>query len=412
MGSWQREPFFMRIFFIPSWYPSPNSPLTGIFFQDQAQAIAQLYPAHTVGISTWGQNDERLLLWAKKPLQVFQKLWQKPKPQIWQHQPNLIEFFEPTYTWTKKIWQGNLPQILKANESNLLRFADMAGKVDVIHAHVGFPAGYIAYRLSQKYNIPYLITEQMSPFPFPYFLRAGKLMPTLDLAYQNAHANLAISQSLLADMKAHHVPRLVYVPNLIDEDFFVFSPTTDSPKKTPSCVNFFFLGRMVAQKGVPVLLEAIGLLVKKYPHMHVRLGGEGEEKLAYQSYAEELGIASHLTWLGELSRQDALREFQACDTFVLPSLHETMGVVLAEALACGKPLISTYCGGAESVVMPENGLLAKVNNAQDLAEKMAQMIENHASYLPEVCRQDALNRFSKKVITAKLLEIYQNATRI
>jgi glycosyltransferase involved in cell wall biosynthesis len=392
----------MRIFFIPSWYPSPNSPLTGIFFQDQAQAITARYPAHSIGISTWGQNDERLLLWAKKPLQSLQKITQKPTPKVWQDAPNLFTFFQPTFTWTRKIKRGNLQEIIRANEKNLLQFQEWVGKVDVIHAHVGFPAGYIARALSQKYNLQYVITEQMSPFPFPYFLRTGKLIPELALAYQDAKQNIAISHSLLQDMSNHNVPRLAYVPNLIDEDFFQVIPKEPAEK-----IHFFFLGRMVEQKGVPVLLEAIQILTKQYPNVHFTLGGEGEQKNAYQQLAYQRGIDKYLTWLGELGRQEARSAFQACDIFVLPSIHETMGVVLAEALACGKPLVSTYCGGAESVVTPQNGVLAEVGKADDLSQKMAYMIQNLASFPAHLCRQDAVDRFSKKVIIDQLLAIYQ-----
>ncbi|TAE07618.1 MAG: glycosyltransferase family 4 protein [Bacteroidetes bacterium] len=393
----------MQIFFIPSWYPSPNSPLTGIFFRDQADAITALYPEHNVGVSTWGQNDERLLLWAKEPLKSWRKIWRKPAPCITEHRENWLEFFSPTHTWTRRVWAGNMRQIIRANEQNLLQFQVRKGKVSVIHAHVGFPAGHIARILSQKYNIPYCTTEQMSPFPFPYFLQAGKLMPALQLAYQHAQTNWAISQSLLADMQAQGVPRLAYLPNLIDETFF----TPQEPRYEH--FTFYFLGRMVEQKGVSVLLKAIAQVVKEFPRVHFRLGGEGEEKLAYQRLATELKIEPHLTWLGEQSRQEARREFQDCHAFVLPSLHETMGVVLAEALACGKPLVSTYCGGAESVVTPENGVLAQVGKAEDLAEKMMYVLQNYTQYKPETLRQDALTRFSRKVVVDKLLAGYEGA---
>jgi glycosyltransferase involved in cell wall biosynthesis len=202
-------------------------------------------------------------------------------------------------------------------------------------------------------------------------------------------------------MEAHNVPRLVYLPNLIDETFF----TPQKPRYER--FTFYFLGRMVEQKGVPVLLKAIAQVVKTFPDVHFRLGGEGEEKLAYQHLANELQIAPYLTWLGEQSRQEALREFQDCHAFVLPSLHETMGVVLAEALACGKPLVSTYCGGAESVVTSENGVLAQVGKPEDLAEKILHIITHYSQYNPETLRQDALNRFSRKVVVDKLLQEYK-----
>ena len=78
---------------------------------------------------------------------------------------------------------------------------------------------------------------------------------------------------------------------------------------------------------------------------------------------ERLGrrLEQRVRLLGALSREQARDELRGCDCFVLPSRHESFGVVLAEATACGRPVISTRCGGPESIVTKENGILVEKN---------------------------------------------------
>ena len=64
----------MNVFFVPSWYPSKNDPLVGHFFKDQAIGLTKTFPDLNIGVSIWGQNDERLLLWASEPFKSMGKV--------------------------------------------------------------------------------------------------------------------------------------------------------------------------------------------------------------------------------------------------------------------------------------------------------------------------------------------------
>ena len=86
------------------------------------------------------------------------------------------------------------------------------------------------------------------------------------------------------------------------------------------------------------------------------------------------------------------------------SQHENNPVVLIEAIACGKPIIATSCGGPEDIVNETNGLLAKINDPEDLSQKMLQMINN---YDPQQIRADFEKRFSSMVITPRIIALYK-----
>ncbi len=96
-----------------------------------------------------------------------------------------------------------------------------------------------------------------------------------------------------------------------------------------------------------------------------------------------------------------------CDAFVLPSLGETFGVVLCEAMACGKPVIATRCGGPEFVVTPETGLLVDAANPMALAEAMDRFISHQVAFDSDVIRGSVVARFGEDTFLKNISAIYE-----
>jgi len=393
----------MNIFFIPSWYPSASHPLPGIFFRDQAFALAKHFPDLKIGISTWGQNDERMLLWARQPFLNLGKVLTKTRYRsgVVSIAPNVQEFHTPTFTWTDKVFSGNLDQIIHANEANLRQFEKDNGKAEIIHAHVGYPAGYIAKKLSEIHGIPYVITEQMSPFPHQQFNDpANKLTRRLKDAYKFSSANIAISESLARSMSDWGVTKLTIIPNLVDDLFFHVPITPTANKK----FTFFSLGRMAYQKGINILLHAFA---KLKCDACLRIGGDGENLIEYQQLAERLGIGEKVHWLGELTREEAAAEFQHCDAFILPSRHESMGLVFAEAMACGRPVIATRCGGPEEFIDETTGFVVEREDIDKLVLAMETMIAKAGLFSALHIRESCREKFSSEIICEKIMDQYR-----
>lgn len=393
----------MNIFVIPSWYPSKDAPLSGVFTKEQVLSILQFSAQHNFGISLWGQRDEATLLWTKDHFRNIKKLFfflffRQTENHLHSH---YSEFYTPALTWTNWLLEGNLKNIIRANGQNLQRFEAKFGKVSLIHAHVAFPGGYIAMELAKKYKIPYIITEHMGPFPLPSFIGRKNILWKIKNSLQNARFVISVSPQAGSDIKNKTGVDPLIIPNLVNENLFSVLPKNN---RYPS-FTFFTLGRIDKQKGIPDLLEAIELMEDK--EALFRIGGDGESKKEYEKLAEELNIADRIQWLGELSRTEAAKEFQQCHAFVLPSIHESMGVVYAEAIACGKPIIATRCGGPESIVNQNNGLLVNINSPQQLAQAMDCLIKNYDRYQPEVIRKDFMERFSSEVVTKKIVSVYE-----
>jgi glycosyltransferase involved in cell wall biosynthesis len=87
-------------------------------------------------------------------------------------------------------------------------------------------------------------------------------------------------------------------------------------------------------------------------------------------------------------------------------LGETFGVVLLEAMLCGKPVIATRCGGPEDLVTPETGVLVDVANSAALANAMNDLLENQNKFNPQEVRKSAIERYGQTTFLHKIAQIY------
>jgi glycosyltransferase involved in cell wall biosynthesis len=390
----------MNIFIIPSWYPSVINPIQGVFFREQAEALADLAPEIQVIVSVWDQYNAMLSV--RKP-------WRWPRCFLWrllQKNNNIClrngvyEIFNPKILWSGRLPFGGIRRMLNVNRRNFSCAKRKFGKIDIIHAHVSYPGGYIASVLAQENDIPYVLTEHMSPFPFSSYLHDGQPLSEITQAFQGAAASIAVSPSLAAEIASFGYAMPEIIPNLVDERFFF-------PKSVASDKIIFLTVCVISeQKGIDQLLAAIALWNPPADRFEFRIVGDGPQRSVYEAKAHELGIDDRVRWLGAVNRSMVSTLFRDCHIFVLPSRHESFGVVFAEAIACGKPIIATRCGGPESIVNTINGKLVDVGDALGLSRDMQKMVDNLEKYDPQAIRADFEARFSRQAIVRQLCELY------
>ncbi len=391
----------MNLFLLPSWYPSPASPLSGSFTQEQAEAIAELAPDIRVLVSLWGHADT--VLPARSPWRWPQRLaWRllQRKDQV-RERNGVNEIFNAKMHWSDRLPFGGVRQLIAVNRRNFQLAQQRFGQIDLIHAHVSYPGGYIASLLSQEFGVPYVLTEHMSPFPFPSLLHSGQPVTEIAQAFQKAATSIAVSPSLSQRVASFGYPTPRVIPNMVDERAF----TLGQPNSSKTV--FFTLCGISEQKGIDHLLEAIALWNPPANLFEFRIGGDGPQRAAYEAKAQSLGLADRVRWLGAVSRSQAPKLFTDCHIYVMPSRHETFGVVYAEAIASGKPIIATRCGGPEFIVNATNGALVDVGDVPALSQAMQTMAAHWADYSPQAIRQDFEQRFSRAAVVRQLRALYQ-----
>lgn len=387
----------MKLFVIPSWYPSASHPSTGIFFKEQAQIIARKYPDWKLGISLWGSHEPDLWIRVLRPLDAIFKLTSKVAIRPYENmlESNCVEFFTPAFTWTRHLMNGNIKGIIKANKTNLDKYILNFGKPDLIQADISFPAGKVAMELSKMYGIPYIIKEQMSPFPLPSFKNDFKkmLLPQL----RTARSVLSVGSNLTKELKEFGIEAEQTI-NFIDLDCFI--PSKQSFKD--DVITIFALGRLVEQKGFDMLIDAMGKLQIK--NWILRIGGSGPLHKKLLKQAKRRGLDSNVKFIGSLNRAEVIEEMQQCDFFVLSSRHESFGVVVIEALACGKPLVYTKCGGITDQLPDEVGISSEIS-VVSIQNAIDSMLTQYKKYDPQTIRKFVETYYSPKKVVDQLTDI-------
>jgi glycosyltransferase involved in cell wall biosynthesis len=393
----------VRIFYIPSWWPHRHGPVVGIFTLEQILATAELRPEWGLAVANWGQGEYVLVL--RKPRQWPTRLaaYRCARAESVELRPNLIEHRRPALTWWQQIADGNLRSVSRSARSGLEAATADLGGIDLIHAHVSFPAGLVAMRLRAATGIPYVVSEHWH-YPPRSFLRSDGTLDERVLApLRAADAVIAVSSAQARDMASCGSPEPVVVPPAVDERKFDLA----APCAPGGPVVFLSIANMVDGKGVDDLLRALHRLgPASREGLELRLGGAGPALGRFKALADELGVAARVRWLGLLSRERVREEMQGCDYFVLPSRRESFGVVYAEAQACGKPVIAARAGGPEDILSPQTAILVEPGDVAQLAEALRAAIRSRGEWDAPAIRERFLRRFSRPVVVDKLERVY------
>lgn len=354
-------------------------------------------------VSEWGYNDSEVTFW--RPGDALKKIGRflsSPKNRI--KQENGVYYVgNPYLNISSKIpYLGHFDRLLNVHRKNIECATSELGSIDLVHAHVSFPGGYLAYLLNKELDIPYILTEHMGPYPFDRYTLDGKPIPEIHQAMNQAAKIVAVSEALASQIRSFHEVDPVVIPNMVDEELFA----PEIIAKDDTSFRFFTLSAMERAKGIEDLLRAIALWKPSSSNIHFLIGGEGAEREEFMNLSKALETEKYISWLGRLERKEIPGYLNACNAFVLPSHIESFGIVYAEAIACGKPVIATTCGGPEMIVNEINGKLVPVKDSVALAETLKWMAKNGKSYDPEKIRNDFMNRFSKKAVSKKLIDLY------
>lgn len=409
----------MHVFVLPSWYPSRRQPMAGLFARDQALAVARARPDWRVTVGIWGHHDGALSL-RDLPGNLRALAWRARARGGWRELASdgatdgpsravVHEHLTPRLSWTLALAGGGVRGLLTASRANLQAAEARFGPVDVVHAHVGFPAGWIGAQLAQDLHRPLVLTEHMSPFPFPSLRQPGGDVKTpLRSAFEKASRVVAVSPSLAGELRTFDLRCDAVIPNVVDESRFLLVPEPTRPVQGLPFV-FFTLGALRVDKGFDVLLNAFARLpAESAVALHV--GGDGPERVSLQQLAVRLGVHSRVRWLGSLPPAAVPGVLQGCHGFVLPSRRESFGVVLAEALLAGRPVVATRCGGPESIVSAGDGELVPPEDPTALAAALQAVMSGRVGLdPPAVRRARAVARFGRSAVGEQVASLLEQA---
>lgn len=210
--------------------------------------------------------------------------------------------------------------------------------------------------------------------------------------------------------------KIEHIPWGVDAKLFSPAPFPQGPERI---VGFLaLLDRHHRYKGLDELLHALAILKTTGPSgsnghpIRLRVGGSGEELPRYRALAAELGVADQVDFLGFVPQEDLAGFFRACHLFALPSTdgsQEGFGLVLLEAMACGRPVLTTpVVGMARDIDAAGAGILVPPKDAGALAAALVGLIHDGARLSETGRRGRALveDRFTWRAVAGRYESLF------
>ena len=167
-----------------------------------------------------------------------------------------------------------------------------------------------------------------------------------------------------------------------------------------------FVGRMTVQKGLIYLLKAADALNGK-----LLLIGDGPLRKELQEYVKTRGLDGKVIFFGNMDNMEVKNYYHACDAFALPSIQESFGMTLLEAMACGKPLVTTDLPTGVSYINQDGttGFTVPSQSPRALARAVNALLQDRKMRVQMGMkgRERVKALFSKKIMAAKTLELYR-----
>ena len=370
----------MHILVLPSWYPTKEDPINGSFFAEQAEALAR--HGHRVSvIALYGDADRGYRVEESRRGAVTE------------------------YAIHYRILRFHLSILPVARAlTELFSTAFRDSRPDIVHVH-SFRVIRYARLIKRLYRIPFVVTEHVSWFERG--MLSERDLRAISSDYAAASAVIAVSRGLKEQIQPLCPQTVQVVPNLVWERFF------QNPLERRAGEGFHFLsiGTLNRNKGMDAVIAAFAEVLRSHPESTLTICGDGEERAALERQAAELSVADKVRFTGRVSREQCAEYYAECGAFVLASRVETFGLVLAEAMACGRPVVMTKSGAWRELVSEETGLAVDADDIPALAEAMSAMIRNADRYDPAAIRACCRDRFSPETVCRSLTKIYEEVLR-
>lgn len=289
----------------------------------------------------------------------------------------------------------------------------------IVHSHHPFLLGDTALRVAAQFDIPVVFTHHTMYERYTHYVPAG--LPhikqfAIELATGYADlcdAVIAPSESLRSLLCARGVRTpITVIPTGVDIDRFGRGDGSRVRSRYGVPTRAFVaghVGRLAPEKNLAFLVRSLVRLAARDPAAHIVIVGDGPEAPAMQAEFARAGLADRLHLLGTLEGEALVDAYHAMDVFCFASTSETQGLVLAEAMAAGLPVVGLDAAGVRDIVRDaDNGrLVLEEDEAAFVRAIEWAAAPAHHDRLVAGARRSACSR-SVEAVGSRLLELYQH----
>jgi len=307
-----------------------------------------------------------------------------------------------------------LPSVTKQSLSHRLLKSLRKQNPDLVHIHWLYPSGLSAPTL-KKAGYPVVLTIHGGDW---YSIESNqKLMTLISKSLLDCNKIICVGGQLL-EIIANFYPnlreKLIHIPHGIDTDQFYPIPDKkkieqdlkwNTDKKNLLCVANLYHG-----KGIDLLIKAFSKMSEreKY-HLHiVSPASEREAKIHIDQLVKMHNLDQEITFYDSMRQKQLVDFFRGSDVLISPSRKEGFGLVVAEAIACGTPVLATRSGGPEEIVNPDCGILVDADSADSLSTGLESILKNLHRFHPDKMHHYIKTNFSIPAKKEKLLAVYHD----
>lgn len=296
------------------------------------------------------------------------------------------------------------------------------GGFDLIHDH-DWLSGFAAISLKNEFHLPLLSTIHATEMGRNQGQLHGEMQRSIHMAewwltYESWRV-IACSKYMAWEIMTYFgapAEKISVIPNGVHTDRFDALRGQDLSQfraawARPDQPIVYYVGRMVPQKGVQVIVDSAPYVLREWPGVKFVIAGGGKDYTnELRAKAHSLGVADNIIFPGRIS--DEVRDglFMVADVAVFPSIYEPFGIVALEAMAAGTPVVTSDVGGLDEVVeLHETGIKVHPDDPQSLAWGILHTLKN-----PQWSRTRAENayrmvreEYNWSLIADRTLDVYR-----
>ena len=390
-----------RLLMIPSWYPDNANPEVGSFFKNQAVLLQQRYEIRVLfGYSPYlGRRS----LYSRYHWFRTRELGKTLLDSIQDPIPTMR--FNYGYWWMGE--RLLLTAAINGYRKMLNRLISEGWKPDIIHAQCVELAGIVTARLSDEFNIPWVLTEHQR-FGLANY---SEFRQTLIRKALTTATIAVVSQHLLRCIAIHNIDQpMAVVGNLIDEELFQFS----QPQKEVKPFRILTAMWPGMFKDPETFFHAIAILIQN-GHKDLEVTVIGKKLFSeanvdeFQRLAEKYHVQEVCRLISYVPHAEMPQYYAKSDVFVSTSVEETFGIAVREAMAVGKPVVCTASGGVDDDVFEFNGIKVAIHDFNGVAAGLMAIKTGAIQYDPIRIREYVVSKYGRQAFINIMSAVFDDA---
>lgn len=377
----------MKVLVIPTWYPSGEDKLMGIYHKEFTDALNKN-----------GIDADMLYIDRQRLSKPFKYLFMKKK--FVESDENYKVYIYRMLNLRPIGFDVQMKAYVKKMDKAFKDYLKTNPKPDVLHAQVTVPAGYAATKLGEKYGIPVVVTEHGGKlgrfFEDEPFKKYG--------LYVLEHATYSTVSKYMRSIALKYTKECYIIPNQVNTDLF----KNEVERKVEGTFKLLTVCALREGKRLDIAFKAIRKLIDEGYDVHYDIIGDGFYEDVFKKEMTSEGLEDYVTFLGRKTKSEIPPFMEQAHALLISSEIESFAIPGVEALASGLPVVTTNCLGPVEFVDEKCGEIAKVNDPDDLALKIKTLIDNYEKY--DRCHmKEVAERFSEASVVKMAKNVYEKA---